>query len=234
MPTYSRQPQYKKKIYAKKFTQSVSKNSLYKNAKIARNPPRFGMPETYITKLRYSQRYANGTPGFGVGNVTNFGANCLFDPDLTTVAGHQPRFFEQMMALYSHYTVIGAKISVQCTTDNVSSFDVRVMSQLNASTPTMNAFNESNYAVAASFTRDNTMKPITLYQNIAKFLGVGDIRSFSPARGSFTTNPADRTVFSVIVGNSDISDGSLHTYTMLVTIDYTVIFGEPIMPGQSS
>lgn len=43
-----------------------------------------------------------------------FSCNGMFKPNLTG-SGHQPYYFDQMAALYNHYTVIGAKITVKIT-----------------------------------------------------------------------------------------------------------------------
>ena len=37
--------------------------------------------------------------------------NSLFDPNLSGL-GHQPRGFDQLMAVYEKYTVVAAKITV--------------------------------------------------------------------------------------------------------------------------
>jgi len=37
-----------------------------------------------------------------------FSANGMYDPNITAT-GHQPYYFDQMTALYNHYTVIGSK-----------------------------------------------------------------------------------------------------------------------------
>lgn len=54
--------------------------------------------------LRYHEDITLTPTGSGIPAVYNFSALSLRDPN-TTGVGHQPRGFDQMMALYSHYVV---------------------------------------------------------------------------------------------------------------------------------
>lgn len=77
-----------------------------------------GMPDSFQTILEYSDvvTISSGTaPQAGY----IFRGNSMYDPDYTST-GHQPRYFDQNMAVYSRYLVLGAKITVQVI--GVSSF----------------------------------------------------------------------------------------------------------------
>lgn len=50
----------------------------------------------------------------GVPQLARFSVNGLYDPNIHST-GHQPLFFDQMVALYRHYTVIGSKITIRWT-----------------------------------------------------------------------------------------------------------------------
>lgn len=81
----------------------------------------------YATKLKYSTIVnISGTVLRSRDHV--FRANQLYDPDFTGT-GHQPRFFDQLAAIYRVYRVMGSKIRVQyvpttpaTTSQNVSLF----------------------------------------------------------------------------------------------------------------
>ena len=51
----------------------------------------------------------------------NFGVNCLYDPYLS-VGGTQPLYFDQLAAIYSHYTVMKSRIKVTMIPNTVEPF----------------------------------------------------------------------------------------------------------------
>ncbi len=71
--------------------------------------PNFGSKSILGNRLPIKFKYqTSGTlnPGVaGVAAIQVMTANGLYDPDITGV-GHQPRGFDQIMALYNHYTVV--------------------------------------------------------------------------------------------------------------------------------
>lgn len=81
------------------------------------NRPRYSIatsnkpfPLVRHAKLKYFDELTLNSTG----NVayTSYGANCLFDTYLGT-GGHQPMGFDQLMTIYNHYEVFGAKIIVK-------------------------------------------------------------------------------------------------------------------------
>lgn len=72
------------------------------------------LPTKYTTKLVYSEEIAINA-GAGTTGQYVFSMNGMWDPDISGV-GHQPRGFDQLLAMYDHFVVIGSKITV--TVDN--------------------------------------------------------------------------------------------------------------------
>lgn len=73
--------------------------------------PLQGFPMKKAARLRYVDTFALN-PGAGLKSVYVFRANDCYDPNLTGT-GHQPKGFDQMMALYNHCTVIGSRITIR-------------------------------------------------------------------------------------------------------------------------
>jgi len=67
-----------------------------------------GFPEQLRTTLRYSESYDIGAATFGT-TKQFVSANGIFDPNITGT-GHQPLGFDQLMAVYNHYVVLGSTI----------------------------------------------------------------------------------------------------------------------------
>lgn len=70
-----------------------------------------GFPKRLTCTLKYTGTHTLTSTAGSVA-VQRYSCNGLFDPDITN-AGHQPLYFDNLMAIYNHYTVIGSKITVR-------------------------------------------------------------------------------------------------------------------------
>lgn len=77
-----------------------------------------GFPKMTKMKLHYVDNF-HKTGVAGLLNTYQFRLNSLYDFDLTGT-GHQPYYFDQMMAVYDHYTVIGTKVTVTWTNNTAN------------------------------------------------------------------------------------------------------------------
>jgi len=85
-----------------------------KRGRKVRRYRRVGLPKTYRTSLKYVTQVLLD-PGVGGLAATHvFSCNALNDPDVTG-SGHQPRYYDQLMATYNKYRVVGARIRVAFT-----------------------------------------------------------------------------------------------------------------------
>lgn len=69
-------------------------------------------PKVKYARLRYSDIYKTITPTTATAGTLQYSCNGLYDVD-PAVGGHQPMYFDEMMAAYDHYTVLGSKITFQ-------------------------------------------------------------------------------------------------------------------------
>jgi len=81
------------------------------NFSIPRGPTVTGFPKQLQVKHRYYERVRLNAL-LGVLTINNFRANGMFDPYATGV-GHQPLYFDQLSAVYNHFTVIRSKITAK-------------------------------------------------------------------------------------------------------------------------
>jgi len=72
--------------------------------------PCLGFPDRLVVKLKYTDQYSfsGAAPAAQVWRV-----NSLFDPDLTGT-GHQPRYFDQLSAVYGQYCVKRFAVKLTC------------------------------------------------------------------------------------------------------------------------
>ena len=93
-----------------------SASQLSKGKAKARRASRFGrvpanlgpLPMTQKAKFNYFNGFNLDVGAVGIPASYVFSANGLYDPNITGI-GHQPRGFDQLMALYDHYVVIGVR-----------------------------------------------------------------------------------------------------------------------------
>jgi hypothetical protein len=182
-------------------------------------------PKQYKCVLNYAQ-YQNLT--FGSGNtVFQFSCNGLYNPN-TTYTGTQPLYFDQLMAIYDHYTVVSSKCKttinplvamgtgVSCILTGYIDDDTNpgVVGDINLAIQRPGAKTSSGSRQVA--------QPITLYWSGAKTFG-GDPLGDPNMTGTAATNPAEASYFTFSLYDFEGGSG---TCGFLTEIEYTVVFDE--------
>lgn len=198
--------------------------------RIVRVPRSAPMGRSYKTLLRYCELGIGLNPGAAGASAQHvFSCNGLYDPNITGT-GHQPLGFDQLMQVYDHYTVIGAKINVQfqnvdatyaqlCTIhlqDNTgTSSDIRVLLENG------NAI----YTFVGTAGSGRETVALSLKCNPNKFLSRSKPLSDPDLKGTASANPTEQCFFVITVAPPNASDTS--TVYLAVTVEYTVVFHEP-------
>lgn len=185
-------------------------------------------PKQFTTKLRYETSVDVDPPLGGTASHL-FRANSVFDPDFTGV-GNQPRYFDQIMPLYDHFTVIGAKITVKVANPHTTPYIVGV--QLNGNGTTVANINDlieqrnSTYKWIGHAYANTAINQITKKFSTKKFLGISKPLAEDDLRGSISANPNEGAYFAVTVGSHDPAVNGL-ALPLRIIIDYIVVFTEP-------
>lgn len=206
-------------------------------------------PKSKIVKMRYvSEKHYNAGSSFATSSTNVFSANGCFDPDVTGV-GHQPLGFDQWMAVYDHYQVIGSKITVQWmpdTTSNQVPAYVGIVLSDSTTAPSaaysslehwlesrqlgMNGRALMNCGIVSGTSLQGFHNPgINKYFSSKKFFRRP--ANESSLRGDPSSNPSDGAFFIVTAATSGGADPG--TINLLVTIDYIVRLTEPKELAQS-
>lgn len=199
-------------------------------------PLRVGAPYAIVRKLRYFDQKSISPGTAGSPGVTIFTANNVHDPDHTGV-GHQPRYFDEYMGLYNRFLVLGAKIQVQAVNLDTNPNTVGI-SILEASTPKLDITDYSEVANSARRTLDvagsgQAIKYLTAKWSGKKWFHKPNLTTEYDLTGSSSAGPStnSRVYFHVWTTSPTASDTG--TVRVLVTIDYIVMFREPVQPAQS-
>lgn len=204
---------FKKRRYNRRKRASRSVQRIYKSP----------VADSTIVKLRYvGARGLNPTVG-GVADNWTIKANGMFDPDLTGV-GHQFLGFDQWMAFYNHFQVMGSKITAV--------FQTQLSTSTLASAWIAIGLDDDNTAISdmlAYFEQPGvTAKPLTSvyakgYERITKkfsskrfFFGKG---TDTVLRGTASADPSEIAYYRVLYG-TPVNDVDLPECQVIVYVSY--------------
>lgn len=161
-----------------------------------------------------------------------YSANGMYDPNITG-SGHQPRYFDQSMAIYNHYTVLSSRIAVSM----LAPLDGTLIWTLFRDDDTTTGVTSGIYAIERqscvykAYETTNTPTGNVLRNSWkASSTFTGDPLSKDELAGDSSANPVESTYFVISVQNGNLTTSS---YPMVVTIDYDVVFSELKSIGSS-
>lgn len=209
----------------------TSKRTTYRRKKtnadltLVRNPKIGGFPKALFTKLKYVHSGALNPDVGGLNDIDVFRANGMFDPDATG-AGHQPRGFDQWMAIYDHYYVKRSKITVNYHNGD-GSLEAMVGIALRDDTPTETDPNDymeqdSKYKLIGRVGSSDCHATLTKYFDWRKTHGSS--YTDDQNKGSSTGDPAEQALFHVWAGSP--WGGNVTNIYVNITIEYQVLFTE--------
>lgn len=189
--------------------------------------------QSFQTKLRYAGHFSLN-PALGATGVHTFKANDLYDPDNTGV-GHQPYGFDELMAIYNHYTVLGAKATLTVASNSTIPFWIHLALRGDTSgggTATEDLLEQpaTKSTIVNVLDGGNNVKVLTHYFSAMKFFGKtkASIVGAADYRGNASSSPAElayfRCFYSPNVSNDDLGLQQFH-----FQIEFDAVFTEPKM-----
>jgi hypothetical protein len=204
-----------------------------------------GYPKSRRVKLKYAAEITMASSAVMSSYI--FRANSVFDPDYTGT-GHQPMLYDQWTNIYSHYTVLNARISLTPappgTSDTVPSwFGWNLSTTANDITTefkTVESLLESPYSTPPMIYGKGTSNTGTGLRSLPavvckfdakKYFGVKNITDGTGYSANTSTNPTQEAFFRLYV--APISDNFPSASHFLVEIIYDVLFKDPRIVGGS-
>lgn len=185
----------------------------------------------WVQRFKYFDRVVLDA-GTATIDVHTFRANSLYDPDYTGT-GHQPSGFDEFMAFYNHFTVIGSRIKATFlseTADTAGTGIVGINVDDNTSPPTTitTIYEASSPHVKVLTGRDAQGKVICTNQvSTRRFFGHNPMQEDNLA-GTTSADPAEGVYFHVFATSTDPgateNPGEIR---VLVEIDYLAVLHEP-------
>jgi hypothetical protein len=178
-------------------------------------------------------RYAEVVAKILSGGFTyhQWSCNGLYDPNITGT-GHQPMYFDQLIGLYDHYTVLRSrfKIQVSCPTANIGiNWGVYLEDDTGA---TLSGTYVYEHGGVSTMEITQASNPKTLYSkwSSARTFGPGT-QSDPTMQGDAANNPTEQSLYTVVV--NDITASSSDTIYLSVQIEYDVVWDELTTVSQS-
>lgn len=206
-------------------------NNSYNLVRHTRNP----FPSNFFCKLQYASEF-NLNPTSGVPAIYAFSANSLFDPNKTGF-GEQPRYFDQLAALYGIYTVYGSKATVTFmnygttgSDENVLGIEVGDEYNVTRSLVDMVELPNIKTSYMGPSTGSQGVKTLSAKWSLKRFTGSHYTKgaNFSAA---VTASPSIQNYFLVsAIGLNGVDTGNIKC---VIRISYFVGFTERIEVAQS-
>lgn len=165
--------------------------------------------------------------------VSVFAANGLFNPSITG-GSEQPRGFDQVIALYDHYSVIGSRITANYVPAAASTIPVIVGIMLSDNVTISNIIgnNTEKRLSKWKFCPPTESRTVSLNFSARGFFNRGTPNASDTNRGTISANPLDEAFFHVYVASAGENENPA-AVRICVKIEFLVHFTEPVNPPAS-
>lgn len=194
--------------------------------------PSFPLSKTYKFRTQYITPDLVLDSGLGGAPDTHvYSLNGLYDPDVTGV-GHQPLGFDQIMPMYDHYTVIGARVRVTASNSDPTYAQRVILSIRDTATVSTALTNILENGMNRWLTlpqRDagGSTRTLSINCSPSKFFGRKVLQD-DKYQGTIITNPADQVYLHLTISPAS-SGADAAPVHCTVQIQYIAILTEPKM-----
>lgn len=213
-----------KKMRKPKYVKKTNKVVTYN-----RNSAKLGLG--FPKRLTMAHRYfeiVNVTCTSGLLGNYLFSCNNLYDPNYTGT-GHQPMLYDQMIALYNHWVVIGAKIKVKVShsgnTNYAANCGVYINDDTTVTPGSLASMVEQGQCSSYKMIPPQSNETFTFNCKWSpkKVFG-GSILGNPNLQGAAATGPAESSYFNIFV--QPVDGISTQSYIVEAEISYIVVWTE--------
>jgi hypothetical protein len=161
----------------------------------------------------------------------------LHDPNYS-IGGHQPRYYDQMGALYGTWQVTSAKVRIRISSRGaVTDPPVALMAKVSRTTSTSYTINDmlEDPTARVVFSKNAYEEPqyIELDVDMNKWFGVPDITNIPDAGAAIGSSPAYNECFLILAARGTEAMEDPPTLDVTINIDYSVLWRHPKYVGES-
>jgi len=183
----------------------------------------YGFP----TKLQVKHRYADNInfAAAAAGTATySFRANGMYDPDYSGT-GHQPLYFDQLAAVYDHFTVLKSwiKITVTNTTAYPAMFNAFLNDDVTVTPTSVLTRAEQSAANTRLITKEGGPVVFYLSFDAYKVFG-GSVLGNDNLQGTSSADPTEQSIYTLSCTSTDGAQAT--ACSALIEIVYTAVWDE--------
>ena len=216
-----------------------SRKMVKRKTKVYRPLPLNGFPDSQVCRHRYTDQFNITASGVTqTSNSVSYSANGMYDPNVIIGPGQfQPKGFDEMMTIYQHYHVLGAKATIQCVasdqddvtgflwgcklTDQTSTLVARSFEDLYETRGLIKRIAQVNNP-GSSFTRS---QKLSCNYSAKRVHGKGMVMT-DRNQGTSGSNPTEGSFFEVVLCPLAGNVTTAQTIPFIITIDYIVKYTE--------
>lgn len=230
----------KKRSYKRKSKKTKNRKKMIRYKSIPVN----GFPDSYVTKMKFTHFITLNLTQAGAttGLQYHMSANSCYQPDRAVPPStNQPRGFDQMAAIYDHYTVIGSRMKAYFDpqVDNFSSVNAYVYARLMDAVrpmPTVRDICEYKRGKvkllpAAGRIGTKGQPTIALKYSPYKFHGIArkdSIVNNPNFRAQTWSDPQEQAFYEIGVITSEPTTVDPAPIRVRIDIEYIAVFTEPL------
>lgn len=210
-----------------------------RKAKVYRPLPLNGFADQCVCRHRYTDQFNITASGVTqTSNSVSYSANGMYDPETSIGPGQfQPKGFDEMMTVYQHYHVLGAKATIQCVasdqddvtgflwgcklTDQTGTLVARSFEDLYETRGLIKRIAQVNNP-GSSFTR---AQKLSCNYSAKKVHGKNFVIT-DRNQGTSGSNPSEGSFFEVVLCPLAGNVTTAQTIPFIITIDYIVRYSE--------
>ena len=200
-----------------------------------------GIPDKTKVIMKYAQDINVDVDGT-VGANWLFRCNSIYDPDQSSLLGHQPMCADEWALFYQFYTVIGAKITCRfmadengSDTNNQNHMTNVGITTIHATGDTINSpseFMENNRTTYGTICPQKPILGITKKFSAKNFFGYKNVIDESDLGASFNNNPANEAFWQLKFWPT-YANGISRNVSVNVMIQYICVLRERRNVGSS-
>lgn len=182
-------------------------------------PVGLGFPKRMVMTHKYCE-FVEVTSTLGVIQKKQISCNGMYQPD---AGGHKPMYFNQMIALYDHYTVIGSKVKITAIPKaaNEDAVFVGIYKDDDSTTSNITGISvlNENTSGTVRLLAPNANNPVRFSKKwSAKKTFGGSILGNDNLQGNASGNPTEQTFYTLAVQTATAADA-----TVIFNIEVTYI-----------
>jgi hypothetical protein len=161
-----------------------------------------------------------------------FGVNCLYDPYLA-LGGQQPLYFDQMTAIYNHYTVMKSRLKATIIPNTIDPFvgGIYIDDDFNPATRLLSNIMEQPSSASRMSQRDTTNLILYKSWDCKSVFGPNPLDN-DKLQGTISTNPDEYQSF-IIYMRPLLGDVVSMQFQVAIEIEFDTVWNELKMMSSS-